>query len=65
MFEASELTSRLKRISRQMAVGYCRKIHLERFHGSIADAVGQKPLMLLDYMGVGVNVCPHLVRIDV
>jgi|UPI0000214E39 hypothetical protein len=65
MSVASELTFRLKRISRQMAMEYCRKIHLERFHGSTGDAVGQKTLMLPDYMGVGVNACPRLVKTDV
>ena len=53
MLVASELTLGLKRISGQVAMECSRKTHLERFHASSGNVVGQRPLMLEDYMGVG------------
>lgn len=53
MLVASELTLGLKRVSGQMAMKCHRKTHLERFHGSTGDVVGQKPLILEDYTRVG------------
>lgn len=53
MLVASELTLGPKRVSGQMATECHRKTHVERFHGNAGNVVGQKPLMLEDYMGVG------------
>lgn len=50
---ASELTLGLQRVSGQMAMACHRKTHVQRFHGSAGNVVGQRPLILEDYTGVG------------